>query len=264
MSAIIKSRSVHFFGSMWNRAYQSFDPLISRGLSSVTRPSLLFRMDSRTPSHLHQANGFEEVLSVEEIHQTVRRSRLEAYQNANESPFALGACANFDDLDQGYIDGNKHLAKSRHLFVFFNHSASLGLLKIQTGMDLESGRFDFENEELVLGHVDLSRLLVATGPQYRDDFDDGLTVPNEMAYFNEHVPQTVSKDDISSEENLISWLLNNDCITQAAHLCKTIYHDANHDRLSYLFREKPSMIDRVTQLLEKAQHMDIEMALQPL
>ena len=221
------------------KADSFFDPRIGHHLIKHQAPQYLLHLSAH-PVEIINERGFPARLPETDI-AGITRTRLDDYQSLNANKFALGACSSYPDLAEGFIAGNPSLAKDRILYAFYARAVDITLFRADhLG---EANERDYEREHLVLEDVPSTSILVATGPEYRQKFEDGLLVPNEMADFDSRLPKSFKIKDIEKLSTVIAWLLEHDCTETAQTLCSSMFNQKSEQYIRYHLNDDQRLID---------------------
>jgi hypothetical protein len=227
------------------RAESIFNPHIGEHLVRHQRPGYLVHLSAHSVQTIHE-RGFPARVSPQELLQ-VSRQRLEDYQSYNSNKFGMGACSSYPELAEGFIAGNPSLAKERVLYGFYAPSLNIGEFRAHhLG---ESNERDYEREHLVLEDVPSDAILVATGPEYRKKFEDGLLVPNEIAEFDTRLPKSFRIRDVENLPSILTWLLAHNSIESACALCQSVFVESSEQSIRFHLKDEKPLIDFVNSAL---------------
>lgn len=241
-SKILKSR-LNFFKSI----SEICNPRIGDKILKLQKPSLLIRIDGRSPDSLHIQDGFQPRVSGERL-KSVTASDVEDYQKFNANPFGWGACQSLKEI-MTFMQKNKSQTDQGWLYKFFGKATPLLILKQEVGAD--SHGHDDEKEVIITEHIPLKNFIASIAPEDREMFMDGREIPNAMYSYNSSLPESLSKQDLLTQQDILAWLLRHDAEESFTDLCQTVFSDMPQDILEYLFQENPGVVSAITSALEK-------------
>ena len=211
---------------------------IGAQLLQLSRPDFRLRFDPTKPQAMFNQGGFKERIPFANIPE-ITTGCVTNYQAYSEAPFAIGTCTDLNALREGYGEGNSSELIDKTLYGFLSMGVSLGL--VRTEILHESGDRDYEKEHLVLIPVPLESFLFATTTKYREEFEKGLQVPNDMATFNKELdlPTEFTIEDARNLTSVFNWLVTNRSEKAAKALCAFIFNNMPKELVSiYLNGDK--------------------------
>jgi hypothetical protein len=182
------------------------NPVMLPSFIRTQRPSLLFRVDGRSPDELSDSGGLPARVTDEELAE-VRKDRVEKYQGSNQFPFAYGACIRLASIFK-FLKHNTD-TDNAWIYTFTSQASPLNPIKLDAG--IETHGMDAEKEHLIFHAVPLSNFYAAVAPKDRVDFIAGKPVPNAFHEKNPNVPAMVKKSDLESPDSFLKWLKSNKC-----------------------------------------------------
>ncbi len=96
----------------------------------------------------------------------------------------------------------------------------------------------------------LNRFLASSPPKDRTQFLANASVPNAMHAYNQELPATLKKEDLTSEEALLSWLKSHKCDKAFETTCKSLF-TGDKVGLDYKKFKSPILIDAIDKAVTK-------------
>lgn len=223
------------------------NPKVGGAIVKLQAPKLLTRVDGRSVHELHSSGGLLSRIEQEALAE-IRLAQVHEYQKHNVNPFGWGACTSLRDLQKFMTDNRSH-SDVAWVHVMLGHATSLGLLKVETGMEPED--HDDENEHLIVSTVPFQQWLAATCPKYRDKFLDGGLVPNVAAELDPTLPKSMRMSDFYSEKDAVRWLLTHNADEAFAKLCTHLYEGRSEASLKLSLEDDHDVFSAVQYFLQK-------------
>ncbi len=244
----MNSRFFQFVTKMTTNVGTLFNPRIGAQVLSLQHLQFLVRLDGRNPHDLMQQGGFKSPLTPCQVPH-ISRDCLEGYQSYNQPKIGIGACSNYPALKNGYMETHPDMAKNGFIYSFYGEAAFIPSIRAHTGA--EPNVRDYEQEYLIVQDIPLSAMLSATSPERRAEFNAGLRVPNEMAEYNNELPDVFCRDDIENHTTVLSWLLEHNAEVPATALCQALFSHSSSEVLATSFEHNPGLIKEVEALLAR-------------
>jgi hypothetical protein len=225
------------------------DPIYGKQLINMQKKQLLMRSDGRSTDRFIKDQGLLARQPIEAL-ERLRLSQIEQYQDYNMDPFGYGACPTIDSLRE-FEQGNRSQTKPRSMYIMFGNAVNLMEFKIEMG--LEPSPRDYEKERIVLETIPIDHFLAAIPPEFKDKFWNSLQIPNVLSQLQPHLelPAQLKLDDLSSERNILRWLLLNNSEKLFKHLCDDLFKHHSEDALKMRLNDDTYLISAICSLRDK-------------
>lgn len=218
---------------LFDRLTALTDPVYGKDLLSMQKAQILMRSDGRGTDRFIRDQG---LLAREpiEVLERLRLSQIEQYQNYNIDPFGYDVCASIETLREFDL-AHRSQTKTQSVYVMFG--SAVNLLDFKKEMGLEPNARDYEQGYIVLETIPLEHFLAAIPPDFKDKFWHSIQIPNVLSQLQPHLqlPKQLKLEDISSEKNILRWLLVNNSERLFKHICNEMFKHYSEDALKMHF-----------------------------
>lgn len=210
---------------LFSKAYNFINPPVGKHVWNLSRSGLYFRADGRKPAEIIR-DQFKAPMTKAGI-EGLTRGDLMSYQKYNSPCIGLGACTDIIGLKKGFMDFNPSHVKDKHIYGLLTTAVSM--LEIKLDLGLSSGRYDYENESIILSDVPAEHILLAVSPKDHARLFAGMEVENKMGSSEKGIPESLALDDVSSSRNVFTWLLKHNSPKMAAKVASFTLADVRNE-----------------------------------